>query len=529
MLLLALPAFARTDLSSFDTVLRIMPNGSVVAVEHLTPAEPASHIVWSTALQYPGKWSIHQPRIVDIYQVTTADGRPLSYTPRRRDDRLELDIATAGVTELRLVYNIGNAIEFHSDHDRMLWQPGEGWLGSADNVTVFVQVPSDIADSFQAQAFLGGHGLLPTRDSSSGPDRVWFAVPHLAPGDRLLIDAALASGVLHQRSFLQPAIWFVGANAVVLLPLVVLAFMLLLRRVKALPEEDDSSIVARYDPPAGLSPGEVGFLSDDTLDPRDVTATIIDLAVRKYVRLEQGTPDEGVQFDGQDFIIRLLRRMEDWKDLKPHEQTVLFHTFYGGDWTKLSSLTLRFHSVVPALRAQLGTRLGLQGFYWINPQNVHSLRLVNFGVLAFILYLVQITGLASFSDSWLLSAIAIALSALIVYNFGRRLTAKTRKGLRVYREILGLREFLGTVDGDRLERLPAELFERCLPYAIALGVEHHWANAFSGVALGPPEWFSADPELFNTVRLARVIDLFYRPPKQTLSVQPRGRAASARR
>jgi len=221
--------------------------------------------------------------------------------------------------------------------------------------------------------------------------------------------------------------------------------------------------------------------------------------------------------------------MEDWKDLKPHEQTVLFHTFYGGDWTKLSSLTLRFHSVVPALRAQLGTRLGLQGFYWINPQNVHSLRLVNFGVLAFILYLVQITGLASFSDSWLLSAIAIALSALIVYNFGRRLTAKTRKGLRVYREILGLREFLGTVDGDRLERLPAELFERCLPYAIALGVEHHWANAFSGVALGPPEWFSADPELFNTVRLARVIDLFYRPPKQTLSVQPRGRAASARR
>lgn len=504
-----------------------MMNGSVVVVEHLVPAAPVSHIVWSTALEYPGQWSIHQPRIVDIYQVTTADGRPLSYTTRRRKDRLELDIDTAGVNELRLVYNIGNAVEFQSDHDRLLWQPGEGWLGSAENVTVFVQVPPEMTGSFRAQAHLRGQGLLPVRDSSAGADRVWFTIPQLRSDDRLTIDASLDPGIVQQRSVLQRASWFIGANSVVLLPLIVLGVMLGFRRLKSLPSEDDASIVARYDPPAGLSPAEVGVLIDDALDPRDITATVIDLAVRKYVRLEHGTPDEGVEFDGQDFVIRLVRPMEEWKDLKPHEQTVLFHTFYGGTWTKLSSLTLRFHSVVPALRAQIGTRLRLQGFYWMDPQKTHSLRLFNFGVLALILYIVQLTAVFSFSDSWLLSLIAVALSALIVFLFGRRLTSKTRKGLRVYREIVGFRDFLTSVDHDRLERLPADLFERCLPYAIALGVEHHWANAFSGIALGPPEWFTSEPELFTTVRLAHIIDLFSRPKGPMLPVHPRGAVTSA--
>ncbi len=525
VLLLAIPAAARTDLSSFDTVLHIMNNGSVVVVEHLAMAKPVSHIIWNTALEYPGKWSIHRPRIVDIYQVTTGDGRPLSYSARRRGDHLELDIDTAGVTEVRLVYNIGNAVEFSPDHDRLLWQPGEGWLGSAKAATVFVQVPPEIASGFQAQAYLGGHGLVPTQESSDTRDRVWFSVPGLSPADRLIVDAVLAPGVVQQRSAPQRAVWFISANTVVLLPFLVLIVMLTLKRIKSLPEEDDSSIVARYDPPAGLSPAEVGVLVDDSLDPRDITATIIDLAIRRYVRLEHGTPDEDVAFDGQDFIIRLLRPIEEWKDLKPHEQTVLFHTFYGGTWTKLSSLTFRFYSVVPALRVQIGSRLRLQGFYWMNPQKVHSLRLLNFGVLALILYIVQLTGVTSFSDSWLLSLISTAVSLYIVHRFGRRLTAKTRKGLRVYREIVGLREFLNSVDHDRLERLPADLFERCLPYAIALGVEHHWANAFSGVALGPPEWFATDPVLFNTVRLARVIDLFSRPKAENLPVQRRGAVA----
>ena len=528
LLLLVSTVHADTDLSSFDTVLGIQRNGSVVVVEHFAAASPVGHFIWSTPTEYPGKWSIHQPRLVDILQVTSADGRPLNYIARRHDGRLDLDIDTVGAPEVRLVYTIRNAVDFHSDHDRLLWNPGAGWRGDASNVTVFVQVPPELAGSFTAQAYIGGRGLLPAHESSAGPDRIWFAVPQLAAHDNFIIDVALPPGVVHQPPAVQRLGWFIRANTILLLPLVVLAVMLILRRLKGIPEDDDACIVPRYEPPQGLTPAEVGLLIDDSLDPRDITATLVDLAVRKYVRIEQGMPDEGSAFAGQDFILRLLRPMPEWTGLAPHEQTILFNTFFGGQWTKLSSLTLRFYAVVPGLRTQIGACLRAKGFYWIDPQKAPWLRLFNMLVLFAILYVVQLAGVFSFAESWLLSLIAVAVSALIVQLLGRRLTAKTLKGMRAYREVRGFREFLNTVERDRLERLPADLFERCLPYAMALGVEHHWADAFSGMALGPPDWFNSDrPELFNTARLARALDLFSHQSAVTMTLAPRGARAKA--
>jgi len=50
----------------------------------------------------------------------------------------------------------------------------------------------------------------------------------------------------------------------------------------------------------------------------------------------------------------------------------------------------------------------------------------------------------------------------------------------------GFERFLTATDADRLDRMTApertpELFERFLPYAIALGVENRWAERFEGI------------------------------------------------
>ena len=39
-------------------------------------------------------------------------------------------------------------------------------------------------------------------------------------------------------------------------------------------------IAAQYEPPEQLTPGEVGTLIDNSVDMRDITASIVDLAVR---------------------------------------------------------------------------------------------------------------------------------------------------------------------------------------------------------------------------------------------------------
>ena len=47
------------------------------------------------------------------------------------------------------------------------------------------------------------------------------------------------------------------------------------------------SVAPMYEPPPGMSPAEAGTLIDDTIHPRDITSTIVDLAVRGYLKIEE--------------------------------------------------------------------------------------------------------------------------------------------------------------------------------------------------------------------------------------------------
>ena len=510
-------------LRSLDTVIGVQRDGSVVVVEKFVPESVGPKLVWSTSTEYPGAWSIHSPRVVTILQVTTADGRPLRYVLRRGTARLEVQILTAGAQTFRIVYSVRNAVRFLSDRDELLWYDGEGWRGPTATASVFIQVPPEAQSAFRAQTYLSGHGILPAKQTDAGPDRIWFEAPEpLTAQDQLITNVVLPGGILHQPSPVQRFVWFIGSNLILLLPLVTLGAMLTLRALKKIPAPQNLTIEPRYEPPQDFTPGEVGVLLDDHLDPRDVTATLIDLAVRGYVKLERCKPDAGVLFEHQDFAIRAVKPRESWTILQPHERTLLFHTFYGGEWTKLSSLTLRFYPIVPVMEQQVLQSLRKKGMYWNDPAYAPAARLTMLGVFLLIAFVIQVAGVYSFATSWLLSAIAILVSAAIVYYFGRGITSKTLKGLSCYRQILGFQEFLNSVERDRLERLSGQLFERWLPHAMALGVDHHWAKQFEGMALPPPEWLEGIDDLVHgSSGLVHILGSFERQTRTTLFAMPR--------
>ena len=507
LLVSAIAHAAAVPLQSFDTVLGVQRDGSVVVVEHFAPSTSQEKVVWSTSSEYPGTFSINNPRIVDILQVTTSDGRPLHYEVRHWFGRLEVEIDTGGIREVRLVYSIRNGVRFMHDRDELQWSAGQGWRGASAKTTLFVQVPPELAGEMRIQAYVHGRGLLPVRPTQAGLDRVWFeATGPLGKNEEFLVDVVLPKGELQEPGIVTRLGWFLGANTIVLLPLSTLVAMLLLRSMKRLPEGPDYTVAPRYEPPEGLSPAEVGLLIDDRFDPRDVTATFLDLAIRGYIRLEACRPDEGIAFEGHDFKLQSLHSKDDWHALPVHERTLLFHTFYGGEWTKLSSLTLRFYAIVPLMRQQVTQLLRTKKMYWTDPEYALSRRISLLLIFLAIAAVIQLFGLFSFASSWLLSVLSVVASAAIVFYFGRGITSKTTKGLRAYEQILGFQQFLDSVERDRLERLPAELFEKWLPYAMALGVEHHWVRNFQGVAIAPPEWAAgAEDSIFDTGGLLRVL------------------------
>ena len=87
---------------------------------------------------------------------------------------------------------------------------------------------------------------------------------------------------------------------------------------------------------------------DDTIHPRDITSTIVDLAVRGYIKIEEKV-DTFLVFHHKDYLLHLLKANTTWgPELAPHERVMLENIFAGGTETRLSDLKNRFYIVIPS-------------------------------------------------------------------------------------------------------------------------------------------------------------------------------------
>ena len=131
------------------------------------------------------------------------------------------------------------------------------------------------------------------------------------------------------------------------LPLFTLAVMFGLWYSVGRDPDPGVSVAPQYEPPKGMSPAEAGTLIDDTIHPRDITSTIVDLAVRGYIKIEEKV-DTFLVFHHKDYLFHLLKPSDQWgPDLTPHERVMLENIFLGGTETRLSSLKNRFYTVIP--------------------------------------------------------------------------------------------------------------------------------------------------------------------------------------
>ena len=100
---------------------------------------------------------------------------------------------------------------------------------------------------------------------------------------------------------------------------VTLAVMFPLWWFKGRDPDPGISIAPMYEPPKGVSPAECGTLLDDKIHPRRITSTMVDLAVRGYIKIEE-TAEKGLVFTHKDYVFHLLKPREQWSDLAPHEK-----------------------------------------------------------------------------------------------------------------------------------------------------------------------------------------------------------------
>src|SRR5262249_59653069 len=111
-----------------------------------------------------------------------------------------------------------------------------------------------------------------------------------------------------------------------------------------------AAVVVHAAPPAGLSPAEVGTVLDESADLSDLTATIVDLAVQGYLRIEEFETRTFHFFTNRDYTLTKLREPEGRKE---HERELMTALFAGGASVKASDLRERFYARLPAIRRAL--------------------------------------------------------------------------------------------------------------------------------------------------------------------------------
>lgn len=249
-------------------------------------------------------------------------------------------------------------------------------------------------------------------------------------------------------------------------------------------------VAVQFQPPAGLLPGQVGTLVDQRADVRDVTATLIDLAVREYLRIVH-LPDEPA---GPDW--RLDRSTKPDLTLRSYERTLLHQVFAGqGVYSvRLSDLRTTFAAALADVRGLLYEEVVDLGWFRGSPPKARQswalggVALLGAGVLG--------TALLAMLTNWALVGLPAVVLGVVVLALTPLAPVRTAEGSAVLAQARGFRHYLATAEAEQLRFEEGEdVFSRYLPYAVAFGLTERWAGLFSRLAaqgqdLPEPAWFA---------------------------------------
>jgi len=537
---IAAPAAAQRtlEIERFDARITVNADGTIDVLESIRAKFTGSWngiyrkvpVEYRTAQGF--KWTVR----VELVSATDAEGQALRTETSREGHFVQYKMwipgAVDAVRSVVLRYRVKNALRFFEDHDELYWNvTGDEWDVALGDVSAAIELPA-AATGLRATAFNGVYGSTSREaDVAMEGTVVRITMPRkLEFREGLTAVVGWDKGLVPEPTKADKVAGFLGANWPLALPIPVLLGMLFLwsrrgRDPRQLP------VSVQYEPPPGLTPAEAGTLTDESADMRDITATIVDLAVRGQLKIEEREESKlfGLVKD-KEFVFHRTAPKAPQLPLQPYESKVLEGIFQdGAREVELSDLKNEFYKHLGDIKSGIMNRLVQQRLYAKRPDHVRG-RWIGLGVALGLIIamgggaLASGTGLAPVS--FVVAGIAIGLIVIIV---GYHMPARTVAGARTLEKVLGFAEFLERVDKERFETVvkTPEMFERYLPYAMAFGVEKKWAAAFRDIYLEPPTWYAGSSmHGFNASVFSSRLSAMSTQAGSTMSSSPRSSSGS---
>ena len=504
LILFTSPAFAQYfTIDKFHSDIVIHEDSSFTVTETIDVkfVRPRHGIYREIPFKYRDEFGKTMETPFKVLSVTDGSGKGWKYQAKKTGHVVNVRMGDAnkyvsGNQTYVITYRIENAILFFEDHDELYWNvTGNAWKAPIRDASADVMLSmKNKSKDLWAAGYQGGYGSreecgYETYDNSGK----FFTKRKLNTGEGLTIAFGWDKGLVSPPSSWKKFLWAIDLreNWVFLFPFFSLIYMVNLWYRKGRDPRVRGSVRVMYEPPKfddrPLTPAEVGTLIDEKFDPRDITSTIVGLAVKGYIKIDE-TKKEGWIFDKTDYDLHKVKEPD--ADLSLFETELmrsLFSVFPPGIRLLVSSLKNRFYKNLDMLKKTLYGDLIKKGYFLKSPEKVSNsyfskgILLMVFGAVALILLAHDSPGKSFFAG---------LLTGLPILAFARFMPAKTKAGASAYMDILGFQEFMNRAEKDRLERMgDKDLFSKFLPYAIALDVADNWAKAFEGIYQEPPDWY----------------------------------------
>lgn len=526
-LVIIVPNLASADVNDFtvnnfkadETLSREDPQGELRIVERINVNFTDYNHGILRAI--PDSYKHHSLQI-HINKVSSDTGAPASYTTYGSNGNTVLKIGdpdrtVTGTEEYTIDYTLRNVISFYKDHDELYWDiNGDQWQQPFDEVDVTVHLPTGLQASRQPLCYTGSYG------STSRQCEIFFnpsnaiqamTTAALSAGQTLTIVAGFQPGYFHPSKWYETLGEYSRQLVEFFVPVIILGGgSLAYWWLRGRDPKGSGIIIPQYEAPDNFKPIEVGVLMNFGAENRDITATLIDLAVRGYLKIIESKQPHKLRKDNLDYTLELTNDRLD--DLESYEKALLNALFdmqiTAGRQVNLSEGKLNFAPTAGTVKDQITDKLTVEGYFRGNPRKTGA----GLGIIAIIV------GLILFYFGHFIGVAAVAgsiIGAVITFLSSSAADARTAKGVEAKEHILGLKLYLNVAEKDRLEKLQGpdaeyaantaepkktvKLFEKLLPYAMVLGVEKQWANQFQDLYKTPPDWYSGTWTTFNAYYL----------------------------
>ncbi|WP_084129476.1 DUF2207 domain-containing protein [Demequina sp. NBRC 110055] len=521
------------EVTRWDATYVLDPNGSVAVTTEIDFdfGDSPGHGVIFTFPTTQGIADSDLERVWDIgdIEATSPTGAPAAVATEMQGDTLYVRIGDEDISDVSglqtyvLSYTVGHVMNATTSSetdgdlagDEFYWNAiGTGWETPVSDITVTVESP---VAATAVRCFAGPEGSTGGCSAGEPGTSVTYTADAVEPYEPLSVAALYPAGSFDTTPKTQVAndvarafainVWTVGVALLILVG----GIWLVMRRLRrtgtdmvyagvapgleplsdaeaaVMRRDPRAPIAVQFEPPRGLRPGQLGTLLDEKADVRDVTATIVDQAVRGYLRIDP----VGQEQPPADY--RLVKLREADAEMPPYGRMLFESIFEGRSEVTFEDLKTTFAADLAKVQEEMYRDVTDRGWFRRNPKSARG----SWAAMAIVLLFVGVAATFVLAAMWGAGfvGVAIGLVGLVMLVLTNKAPARTPEGSRVLAQTEGFKLYLATADGAQLRFEEGnDIFSRYLPYAIAFGVAERWADVFARLAreghdVPAPDWY----------------------------------------